>query len=183
MTLVLPLNRQVMTIGQAAESENIDTLVPAAKATHLRACRRTITIRALLGWRARGYAEAMFEVTVEDSFAAGHYLRNYKGKCENPHGHNYKIRVTLAGEELDKAGLLLDFKDLREVMKHVIDRLDHQMINDLEPFTQVNPSAENLAKYFYEEANAKLHRVTNGRVRIRKVTVFETDTTTATYWK
>ena len=59
----------------------------------------------------------MFEVTVDDSFAAGHYLRNYKGKCENPHGHNYKVRVTLAGKELDKAGLLLDFKDLREVMK------------------------------------------------------------------
>ncbi len=70
----------------------------------------------------------MFEVTVEDSFAAGHYLRNYRGKCENPHGHNYKIRVTLAGNELDRAGLLLDFKDLRDVMKHVIDRLDHQMI-------------------------------------------------------
>jgi len=66
----------------------------------------------------------MFEVTVEDTFAAGHYLRNYKGKCENPHGHNYKIRVTLAGLELDKAGLLLDFKDLREVMKHIIDRFD-----------------------------------------------------------
>ena len=63
----------------------------------------------------------MYEVTVEDSFAAGHYLRNYKGKCENPHGHNYKVRVTLAGKELDKAGLLLDFKDLREVMKPVID--------------------------------------------------------------
>ena len=73
----------------------------------------------------------MYEVTVEDTFAAGHYLRNYKGKCENPHGHNYKVRVTLAGKELDKAGLLLDFKDLREVMKHVIDRLDHQMINDV----------------------------------------------------
>src|SRR5260370_42466119 len=71
----------------------------------------------------------MFEVTVEDTFAAGHYLRNYKGKCENPHGHNYKIRVTLAGAELDKAGLLLDFKDLREVVRHVIERLDHQVLN------------------------------------------------------
>src|SRR5260370_42234987 len=85
----------------------------------------------------------MYEVTVEDTFAAGHYLRNYKGKCENPHGHNYKIRVTLAGAELDKAGLLLDFKDLKEVMKQTIDRLDHQMINDIEPFTVLNPSAEN----------------------------------------
>jgi 6-pyruvoyltetrahydropterin/6-carboxytetrahydropterin synthase len=124
---------------------------------------------------------SMFEVTVEDSFAAGHYLRNYKGKCENPHGHNYKIRVTLAGAELDKAGLLLDFKDLREVMRHVIERLDHQMINDVEPFTAINPSAENLAKYFYDESNLRLQRVTNGRVRVKDVTVFETDTTTAKY--
>ena len=101
----------------------------------------------------------MYEVTVEDTFAAGHYLRNYKGKCENPHGHNYKVRVTLAGKELDKAGLLLDFKDLREVMKHVIDRLDHQMINDVAPFTELNPSAENLAKYFYDETNGRLKSV------------------------
>ena len=125
----------------------------------------------------------MFEVTVEDTFAAGHYRRNYKGKCENPHGHNYKVRVTLAGKELDKAGLLLDFKDLREVMRHVTDRLDHQMINDLEPFKVTNPSAENLAKYFFDESNTRLQAVTNGRVHIRSVTVYETDSTTATYFE
>lgn len=123
----------------------------------------------------------MFEVTVEDSFAAGHYLRNYRGKCEKPHGHNYKVRITLAGQQLDKAGLLLDFKDLREVMKHVIDRLDHQMINELAPFTELNPSAENLAKYFYDETNSRLNGTTSGRVRVKNVTIFETDTTTATY--
>ena len=123
----------------------------------------------------------MFEVTVERSFAAGHYLRNYKGKCENPHGHNYKIRVTLAGERLDHAGLLVDFKDLKDVMKETIERLDHQMMNDVEPFTTVNPSAENLAKYFYEETNEKLKVQTNGRVHVKEVTVFETDVTTATY--
>ena len=123
----------------------------------------------------------MFEVTIEETFAAGHALRNYKGKCENPHGHNYKVRVTLAGDQLDKAGLLLDFKDLREVIKHVIDRLDHQMINDVKPFTELNPSAENLAKYFYDEANGRLHHATNGRVRVKDVTVFETDSTTAKY--
>src|SRR5437773_4231379 len=111
----------------------------------------------------------MFEVTVEDSFAAGHYLRNYKGKCENPHGHNYKVRVTLHGKELDKAGLLLDFKDLKDVMKAVIERLDHQMINDIEPFTVLNPSAENLAKYFYDETSAHLERLTAGRVSVRDV--------------
>jgi len=123
----------------------------------------------------------MFEITVEESFAAGHYLRDYKGKCENPHGHNYKVRVTLTGAELDKAGLLVDFKDLKELMKPVIERLDHQMMNDLAPFAQVNPSAENLAKHFYDETSAKLKSVTNGRVRIKEVTVWETDSTTATY--
>jgi len=123
----------------------------------------------------------MFEVTVERSFAAGHYLRNYKGKCENPHGHNYKIRVTLAGDRLDHAGLLLDFKDLKDVMKETIERLDHQMMNDVEPFTTLNPSAENIARYFYVETNKKVIAVSNDRVRVKEVTVWETDVTTATY--
>jgi 6-pyruvoyltetrahydropterin/6-carboxytetrahydropterin synthase len=93
----------------------------------------------------------MYEVTVEAGFSSGHYLRNYKGKCENPHGHNYKVRVTLAGAALDEAGLLLDFKLLKQVLRPVIERIDHQMLNDLEPFTVLNPSAENIAKYFYDD--------------------------------
>ena len=123
----------------------------------------------------------MYEVTVEDTFAAGHYLRDYRGKCENPHGHNYKVRVTLRGAELDKAGLLLDFKDLKEVIKQVIDRLDHQMLNDIEPFKVLNPSAENIARYFYDQASARLKSVTSGRVGVKDVTIWETDTTTARY--
>ena len=102
----------------------------------------------------------MFEVTVEAGFSSGHYLRNYRGKCENPHGHNYKVFVTLIGEELDAAGLLLDFKLLKQVMRPVVDYLDHQMINDLEPFTTVNPSAENLARYFYQETAKQLREMT-----------------------
>ena len=123
----------------------------------------------------------MYQVTVEDTFAAGHYLRNYRGKCENPHGHNYKVRITLQGKDLDKAGLLLDFKELKQAMKPVIERLDHQMINDVEPFTSLNPSAENLAKYFFEETNKGLAKTTDGRVSVKDVTIYETDTTTATY--
>src|SRR5947209_14248507 len=109
----------------------------------------------------------MFEVTVEESFAAGHYLRNYKGKCENPHGHNYKVLVTLRGQELDKAGLLLDFKDLKGALREVIERLDHQMINEVDPFKVVNPSAENLARYFYDETNTRLRSLTKGRVSVK----------------
>ncbi len=95
----------------------------------------------------------MYEVTVEADFSSGHYLRNYQGKCENPHGHNYKVRITLAGAELDEAGLLLDFKLLKQVLRPVVERIDHQMLNDLEPFTTLNPSAENIAKYFYDETS------------------------------
>jgi len=123
----------------------------------------------------------MYEVTVEAGFSSGHYLRNYQGKCENPHGHNYKVRVTLAGAALDGTGLLLDFKLIKQVLKPTIDRIDHQMLNDLEPFTVLNPSAENLAKYFFDQTNGRIAGLTDGRVRVKDCTIWETDTTTATY--
>jgi 6-pyruvoyltetrahydropterin/6-carboxytetrahydropterin synthase len=125
----------------------------------------------------------MFEVTVEAGFSSGHYLRNYRGKCENPHGHNYRVLVTLAGAELDQAGLLLDFKILKTLLRPVVDYLDHQMINDLAPFTEVNPSAENLARYFYQETARQLSEITGGRVRIKDCTIFETDTSFARYYE
>jgi 6-pyruvoyltetrahydropterin/6-carboxytetrahydropterin synthase len=125
----------------------------------------------------------MYEVTVEADFSSGHYLRNYHGRCENPHGHNYKVRVTLTGEALDQTGLLLDFKQLKLVLRPVIDRIDHQMLNDLEPFTEVNPSAENIARYFYDQTNEQLGSMTAGRVRVKDCTIWETDTTSATYYE
>ena len=125
----------------------------------------------------------MYEVTVEAHFSSGHYLREYYGKCENPHGHNYRVLVTLQGAELESNGLLLDFKVLKDILKPVVNFLDHQMINDLEPFTTVNPSAENLAKYFFDRTNEKLSDVTGGRVRVKQSTIFETDTSQATYYE
>ena len=125
----------------------------------------------------------MFEVSVEDTFAAGHARRGYRGKCENPHGHNYKVQVTLHGESLDNIGLLFDFKDLKIAMNEIIDRLDHKFINDLEPFTELNPSAENMAKYFYDEINVLLRDKTLGRVKVKLVKMWETDTTVATYFE
>jgi 6-pyruvoyltetrahydropterin/6-carboxytetrahydropterin synthase len=126
----------------------------------------------------------MFEVTVEAGFSSGHYLRNYRGKCENPHGHNYKVFVTLIGEELDEAGMLLDFKLLKQVMRPTVDYLDHFMINDLAPFDkELNPSAENLAKYFYKQTSSQLHDMTGGRVRVKDCTLYETDTSFARYYE
>ena len=121
----------------------------------------------------------MFEVTVEQSFAAGHSLREYKGKCENVHGHNYRVQVTVEGTQLNRIGLLVDFVDLKRAVRQVIEILDHQFINDLEPFTTLNPSAENLAKYFYDEVNSRI--VLEHNVRIARVKIWETDTSIAVY--
>lgn len=120
----------------------------------------------------------MFEVSIDYSFAAGHALRNYKGKCENTHGHNYKVRVTVEGENLDSTGLLADFVDLRRAVSKIVDRLDHQFLNELPPFDELNPSAENIALYFCQELETQLNH--NG-ARIQSVTVWETDTSSATY--
>jgi len=122
----------------------------------------------------------MFQVSVEETFSAGHALRGYKGKCENPHGHNYRVQVTLEGPQLDNIGLLIDFTQLKHVMRDVIRRLDHQFINDLEPFTKVNPSAENMAKYFYDEIAGQLTGLPVG-AHLSYVIVWETDTAMVRY--
>ena len=121
----------------------------------------------------------MFEVTVEETFAAGHALRGYRGKCENVHGHNYRVQLTLEGPELDAIGLLVDFVEVKRLIHGVVDRLDHRFINDLAPFDVLNPSAENLAKYFYDEVSVNLAP----SVRLGQVKIWETDVTSATYRK
>jgi len=122
----------------------------------------------------------MFQVSVEDTFSSGHALRGYRGKCENVHGHNYRVRVTVEGSQLDSIGLLVDFTLLKQVMREIIGRLDHQFINDLEPFRAVNPSAENLAKYFYDEMQRGLNNLPPG-ARITEAIIWETDTSQAKY--
>ena len=128
----------------------------------------------------------MFQVSVEETFAAGHALRGYRGKCENVHGHNYKIHVILEGPTLNPIGLLCDFKDLKEAIQSAIRKLDHQFLNEIPPFDVVNPSAENLAKYFYEEVSCLLEEAGSGNAgapcNVRRVTVWETETTKATYF-
>jgi 6-pyruvoyltetrahydropterin/6-carboxytetrahydropterin synthase len=121
----------------------------------------------------------MFEVCVEQTFAAGHALRNYKGKCENVHGHNYRVRITMQGDQLDSTGLLVDFLDVKRLIGGVVDYLDHQFINDLPPFTELNPSAENIAKYFYDRVSGGLKN--DVTVRVSQVQIWETDTSSAVY--
>ena len=121
----------------------------------------------------------MFEVMIERNFSSAHQLRGYKGKCENLHGHNYKIEIYARGRELDNIGLLVDFGELKTAADEVVQYLDHRNINELPPFdVELNPSAENLARYILERVAA---RVGDERVRIYKVRCFETPTSVATY--
>ena len=120
-----------------------------------------------------------FEVMIERNFSSAHQLRGYKGKCENLHGHNYKIEIYARGRELDNIGLLVDFVELKAAADEVVQYLDHRNINELPPFDEeLNPSAENLARYIWERVTA---RVGDERVQIYKVRCFETPTSVATY--
>jgi 6-pyruvoyltetrahydropterin/6-carboxytetrahydropterin synthase len=123
----------------------------------------------------------MFQVSVDEGFSAGHALRGYKGKCENVHGHNYKVRVTVEGAELDSIGLLSDFTHIKKVLRGIIAGVDHKFLNDQAPFDVTNPSAENLAKYFYEETARGLDTLPVA-AKIKSITIWETDTSSATYW-
>ena len=122
----------------------------------------------------------MFEVAVEQSFASAHALRNYKGRCENVHGHNWKVRVVIEGERLDATGMLVDFLDVKSFMGEILDRVDHQFLNEIPPFDVVNPSAENIAEYFYQQLTGRFAE-TPVPVRIREVKIWETEIQSASY--
>jgi 6-pyruvoyltetrahydropterin/6-carboxytetrahydropterin synthase len=122
----------------------------------------------------------MFEISVDETFAAAHNLRDYKGKCEDLHGHNYRVRVMVAGETLDSTGLLYDFVNLKQAIQAVIRSLDHKYLNELPPFDRLNPSAENIARHIYEQTSKQVKPAANGAA-ISGVTVWETETSAATY--
>ena len=118
----------------------------------------------------------MFEIWVEHTFAAGHALRNYHGKCENVHGHNYRVRVGIEGADVDENGMLHDFADLKRRLRATSEYLDHHFINDLKPFDTINPSAENIARFICQEIQKDLKSASIAYVR-----VWETDTSCAIY--
>jgi len=119
------------------------------------------------------------EVKIEKTFAAAHRLRGHKGKCDNLHGHNYRIEIYARGNELNEIGLLIDFSDLRKIADEFIRYVDHRNLNDLPPFDEeLNPSAENIARFVLEYMNS---RIDDQRIKIWKVKVFETETSTASY--
>jgi 6-pyruvoyltetrahydropterin/6-carboxytetrahydropterin synthase len=123
----------------------------------------------------------VFLLTIKTEFAAAHQLRGYKGKCENLHGHNFKVEVVVRGEELDRCGMLVDFVDLKRSINGLInEQLDHRNLNDLPTFQErggLNPSAENIARWLHGE----LEKTLPEGVSMDSVTVYETDKCAATY--
>lgn len=119
----------------------------------------------------------MFEVTVKKYFSGAHRLRNYKGKCEALHGHNWCVEVSVKGKMLNGTGLLTDFTDLKDILSQVLSKLDHKYLNEISPFDKINPSAENIAKYVFKEFKKYLPN----KKQISKVTVYESETNSVTY--
>lgn len=128
----------------------------------------------------------MFRVVVNDEFSSAHFLRNYKGKCENLHGHNYKVEVFIIAEKLNNDEMVIDFTELKKITKEILNQLDHCLINDLEFFKFHNPTSENIALYIYKQIVERLKDdkiIKEQRLKIEKVRVWETEKQYAEYFE
>jgi len=118
----------------------------------------------------------MYYVSVENHFDAAHFLRGYQGKCENLHGHRYRVAVKLSSMKLNHIGLAYDFSDVKAALKPILDRFDHTLLNDVPPFDKLNPSAENIARTIYDDLKPEIE----GAV-LESVTVWESPESYAEY--
>lgn len=122
----------------------------------------------------------MFELSVQSSFAAAHRLRNYQGKCEALHGHNWKVVITVQAETLNDIGLAIDFQELKTILNRALQPLDHACLNDIPPFTELNPSSENIARFLFGLIGSELHQMP---VTLKKVSVWESENSGAAYFE
>lgn len=122
----------------------------------------------------------MFRLLVRAEFSAAHNLREYKGKCEELHGHNWKVEIVVIARKANKQGLVIDFHEIKSALQQVLEELDHKYLNQLAYFKKNNPTSENLARYIYDKLDGKW-QMANGR--LQEVTVWESDNCSATYYK
>lgn len=128
----------------------------------------------------------MYKLKVRSEFSAAHNLRGYKGKCEELHGHNWKVEAVITARKVDRQGLVADFHVIKKALREVLDGLDHKYLNELAYFKKHNPTSENLAEYIYDKLSGKLPRLLRQAGQITKgalqeVTVWESDNCSATY--
>ena len=121
-----------------------------------------------------------WRLTITEDFSASHQLRNYGGKCEHMHGHNFGVEVSVEGDKLDeKVHYIMDFKEIKRITREVLAEFDHHHLNEVPPFTEINPSSENLARHIYTELKQRLPET----VRMASVSVSEKASSKATYWE
>jgi 6-pyruvoyltetrahydropterin/6-carboxytetrahydropterin synthase len=123
----------------------------------------------------------MFKLKVQDSFSSAHYLKDYKGPCEKLHGHNWKVELIVEGSELNSTDILIDFAILKNILKEVLSEFDHKLLNEIPYFKNINPSSERLAEYIFKKVKEKLSSYP--KVKVKEVTVFETEKAGATYYE
>ncbi|MCS7229595.1 MAG: 6-carboxytetrahydropterin synthase QueD [Candidatus Kryptonium sp.] len=121
----------------------------------------------------------MYKISVQKKFSASHIIRDYPGECGRLHGHNWNVKVVVKTKELNNFGMAIDFKELAKILNEIVDKLDHYHLNDIPPFDKIQPTAENLAKFFYDELKVKLGKYNN--LEIDLVEIWETEKYTAIY--
>ncbi len=119
----------------------------------------------------------MYRIKIQSGFESAHNLRGYKGKCEELHGHNWLVETVVSSSGLDETGMVMDFKELKRLLEETVAELDHKHLNKIDYFKDVNPTSENIAKYIYESLSERID------INLEEVTVWETDTSSATYSK
>ena len=122
----------------------------------------------------------MFVLKIVTDFASAHSLRDYPGDCARLHGHNWQVEVSVCSQALEDSGIAIDFREIKKQTKLVVKRLDHQYLNEIEPFDVLNPTAENIAKYFFDEISLLIN---NQNVKVTEVTIWETPRSAVTYSK
>jgi 6-pyruvoyltetrahydropterin/6-carboxytetrahydropterin synthase len=120
----------------------------------------------------------MYEVTIKRSFSAAHLLREIGGKCEELHGHNFWVEVSIAGPCLNDEDVLIDFRVAKRWAEEVLDQLDHKYLNELEYFQNINPSSEEIARFVYEKVDEKAQQA---KVKLSRVTIWESENSCVSY--
>jgi 6-pyruvoyltetrahydropterin/6-carboxytetrahydropterin synthase len=130
--------------------------------------------------KERSGGREMYELMIETQFSAAHQLRGYQGQCEKLHGHNWRVQVTVSAEKLNTIGIAIDFHELKKLTKEALQGLDHSFLNDVFPFTELNPSSENIARWLFDTIRKKIR---DRDVSLTSVTVWESETASATYYE
>ena len=120
----------------------------------------------------------MFKLIVKKEFSSAHILHGHPGNCKRMHGHNWLVEAEVEGDNTNEIGMVIDFKDIKNNLKEIISSLDHQFLNDLEPFINKNPTAENISKYIYKELS---NNINTDNIKVSKIKLWETSNSAVTY--